>query len=79
MPVRVAWLRRRGVNLLAGRAVEGRLHPFTPAELGARFDLEEALSLGTLPLVWSAADRTETHRIEVMAPERFARELDRGL
>jgi len=58
-------LRRKGVNLLAGRAVERRLHPFTGAELGARFDLEDALTVGTLPLVWSAADRLETLRAYV--------------
>lgn len=58
-------LRRRGVNLLAGRAVERRLHPFTPAELGERFDIEEALGLGTLPLVWSAHERADTLRAYV--------------
>jgi predicted AAA+ superfamily ATPase len=58
-------LRRSGVNLLAGRAVERRLHPFTPAELGDRFDLEEALRLGTLPLVWSAAEPADTLRAYV--------------
>ncbi|MBI3783474.1 MAG: AAA family ATPase [Deltaproteobacteria bacterium] len=57
-------LRRSGVNLLAGRAVERRLHPFTPAELGERFDLEEALRLGTLPLVPQArnAEGVTSHR-----------------
>jgi len=58
-------LRRKGVNLLAGRAVERRLHPFTASELGDRFDLEEALALGTLPLIWSAEDRIETLRAYV--------------
>jgi predicted AAA+ superfamily ATPase len=58
-------LRRKGVNLLAGRAVERRLHPFTAAELGDRFSLEEALTYGTLPLVWSAADRAATLRAYV--------------
>ncbi len=58
-------LRRKGVNLLAGRAVERRLHPFTAAELGERFDLDDALSVGTLPLVWSAEDRVETLRAYV--------------
>jgi predicted AAA+ superfamily ATPase len=58
-------LRRRGVNLLAGRAVERHLHPFTPAELGERFDLEDALRFGTLPLVWSAAERPDTLRAYV--------------
>jgi predicted AAA+ superfamily ATPase len=75
-------LRRRGVNLLAGRAVERRLHPFTPAELGERFDLEDALRLGTLPLVWSAADRADTLRAYVqtyLAQEIQAEAAVRGL
>jgi len=58
-------LRRRGVNLLAGRAVERRLHPFVPEELGEHFDLEEALTTGTLPLVWSAEERADTLRAYV--------------
>jgi predicted AAA+ superfamily ATPase len=58
-------LRRRGVNLLAGRAVERRLHSFTPAELGVRVDLDDALRFGTLPLVWSAAERADTLRAYV--------------
>lgn len=49
-------LRRGGVNLLAGRALLRHMHPFLACELGAeRFDLERALRLGTLPLVWSSA------------------------
>jgi predicted AAA+ superfamily ATPase len=75
-------LRRRGVNLLAGRAVERRLHPFTPAELGERFDLEEALTVGTLPLVWSAGDRADTLRAYVqtyLAQEIQAEAAVRGL
>ena len=75
-------LRRRGVNLLAGRAVERRLHPLTPAELGERFDLEDALRLGTLPLVWSAADRADTLRAYVqtyLAQEIQAEAAVRGL
>lgn len=48
-------LRRGGVNLLAGRALLRHLHPFLACELGAgRFDLAQALRLGTLPLVWSS-------------------------
>jgi predicted AAA+ superfamily ATPase len=49
-------LRRSGVNLLAGRAVERALHPFMAAELGKRFDLERALTIGLVPLVWMADD-----------------------
>jgi predicted AAA+ superfamily ATPase len=48
-------LRRGGVNLLAGRALLRRLHPFMASELGAeRFDLGRALQLGMLPLVLAA-------------------------
>lgn len=44
-------LRRGGVNLLGGRAVQKTLHPFMAAELGPLFNLEEALHLGMLPVV----------------------------
>jgi uncharacterized protein len=44
-------LRRGGVNLLGGRAVQKTLHPFMAAELGAQCSLEEALRLGMLPVV----------------------------
>lgn len=50
-------LRRRGTNLLAGRAVMRTLHPFMAAELN-RFDFPGALTRGLLPLV-VAADRPE--------------------
>lgn len=75
-------LRRRGVNLLAGRAVERHLHPFTASELGDAFDLEKALTLGTLPLVWSAEDRRDTLRAYVqtyLAQEIRAEAAVRGL
>lgn len=42
-------LRRAGVNLLGGRAVECRLFPFTHIEIGSEFDLEGALQYGTIP------------------------------
>lgn len=42
-------LRRGSANLLAGRAVEFRLHPFSAPELGNTFDLSDALNWGTLP------------------------------
>ncbi len=53
-------LRRRGVNLLAGRAVLRGMHPFMAAELGDRFELEAALRDGLVPLVWDAADPGDT-------------------
>jgi len=49
-------LRRQGVNLLGGRAVQKTLHPYMAAELGSRFSLAQALRQGMLPLVWAAAD-----------------------
>jgi uncharacterized protein len=44
-------LRKGGVNLLAGRALMKHMHPFIAAELGDRFDLENALRIGQIPLV----------------------------
>jgi predicted AAA+ superfamily ATPase len=52
-------LRRGGVDLLAGRAVLRTLHPFMAAEL-ATFEIDEALRLGMLPLVRSAANPDDT-------------------
>jgi predicted AAA+ superfamily ATPase len=49
-------LKRTGVDLLAGRALVCRLHPFMAAELGDRFDFEAALKRGLLPLVWASED-----------------------
>ena len=53
-------LRRTGVDLLAGRAVLCTMHPFMAAELGDRFDLEQNLESGMVPLVLMAdvPDRT---------------------
>jgi uncharacterized protein len=45
-------LRRGGTNLLAGRARMLSMHPFTPSELGAKFDVKHALRYGLLPTVW---------------------------
>ncbi len=53
-------LKRSGVNLLAGRALYKKMHPFLPAELGEDFDLEDVLTYGSIPLVWNAPDKKET-------------------
>lgn len=55
-------LRRGATNLLAGRLVEARMHPFMAAELGASFDLQRALAIGLVPLVWDAPDSIATLR-----------------
>ena len=50
-------LKAAGVNLLAGRALHKTMHPLTPAELGADFNLDAALDSGTIPLVWVSEER----------------------
>ena len=49
-------LRRRGVNLLGGRARTHRLYPLTAVEAGADFTLERALVHGQLPSVYTQPD-----------------------
>ena len=55
-------LRRGSANLLAGRLVEAAMHPFMAAELGNRFDLQRALQIGLVPLIWGAKDPAGTLR-----------------
>jgi predicted AAA+ superfamily ATPase len=52
-------LKTRGTNLLAGRAVVRVMHPLLPEELGNAFDVETVLRWGSLPIVWTAPDRSE--------------------
>ncbi len=49
-------LKRTGANLLAGRAGWNQMFPFTSFELGAAFDLQSALSWGTLPSLSDTSD-----------------------
>ena len=49
-------LRRKGVNLLAGRALTYHMHPLTAAEQGAAFQLVESLRYGNLPARFSEDD-----------------------
>jgi uncharacterized protein len=53
-------LKRSGVNLLAGRAVHRMMLPLSPTELGPDFELERMLSIGSLPIVWTAEEPAET-------------------
>lgn len=52
-------LRRKGVNLLGGRAGRRSLHPLVRAELGKRFHLDRALEFGLLPSVWFSDEPAE--------------------
>ena len=49
-------LRRRGVNLLGGRARTLRMYPLTAVEAGPDFSLERALAHGQLPSVYNEPD-----------------------
>ena len=50
-------LKRKGVNLLGGRALVMKLHPFTHEELGRFFSLEGILRFGSLPPVATEPDK----------------------
>lgn len=52
-------LRRGGTDRLAGRVARRALYPFMAAELGAGFNLGDALGTGLLPLAVSAAEPEE--------------------
>ena len=49
-------LKRKGPNLLAGRALTLSMHPLSVAELGGDFQLEHSLRYGQLPSVYMEAD-----------------------
>ena len=52
-------LRRKGVNLLGGRARSRTLHPLLRIELGDRFDLDRALEHGLLPPIFFSESPAE--------------------
>lgn len=49
-------LRRKGVNLLGGRARTKHLHPLTYDELNDKFDLNKALNAGLIPSIYFSDD-----------------------
>jgi len=49
-------LRRKGVNLLAGRALTYHMHPLVAQELEQNFDFKHALTYGLLPSVIQYSD-----------------------
>jgi predicted AAA+ superfamily ATPase len=79
-------LKRGGANLLAGRAFVFNLFPLTCGELGAKFDLHEALSWGTLPKLYTYQDDKDRARFlnayvntyikEEIQVEQLVRNLD---
>ena len=53
-------LKRTGVNLLAGRALNRSMHPFVPEELDEPLDINNVLRFGLLPIVWDSVEKSET-------------------
>jgi predicted AAA+ superfamily ATPase len=49
-------IRKHGVNLLGGRASLRLMHPFMAAEMGTKFNLNDAIRVGMLPVVLGAND-----------------------
>ncbi len=49
-------LRQKGVNLLAGRALNFSFHQLTAGELGKDFNLEHSLKFGHLPCAYTESD-----------------------
>jgi uncharacterized protein len=75
-------LRKKGTNLLGGRARSRSLHPFTRIELQSQFDLARALEFGLLPPVYFSeapfedlAAYTGTYLREEIAAEAVVRNL----
>jgi predicted AAA+ superfamily ATPase len=75
-------LRRKGVNLLGGRAVTRHMHPLVAQELGGDFDLQRALQFGGLPLACTGAEPRDylksyvaTYLREEVQQEGFARNI----
>lgn len=54
-------LKRKGTNLLAGRALYYKMYPLTTLELGADFNLEKSLKFGHLPTVYSSSVNPEDY------------------
>jgi predicted AAA+ superfamily ATPase len=53
-------LKKEGADLLGGRAVYCRMHPFTAAELGKSFSLDKSLQTGLIPVVERSIDPAKT-------------------
>lgn len=55
-------LRRGKANLLPGRIHTYHLGPLVALELGYKMDINQALSTGTLPGIWTEKDSTEKYK-----------------
>ena len=76
-------LRQKGVNLLAGRALNYNMHPFIIQELEQDFDLKKVLQYGLLPCVYSSENSKkyletyiQTYLREEVLQEGLTRNID---
>jgi predicted AAA+ superfamily ATPase len=53
-------LKKEGADLLGGRALYCRMHPFTANELGTSFSIEKALQTGLIPVVERSPQPSKT-------------------
>jgi uncharacterized protein len=53
-------LKKTGADMLGGRALNCRMHPFTASELGNSFSLEKALLTGLIPVVERSPEPSKT-------------------
>ena len=75
-------LRCKGVNLLAGRALNYSMHPLTCYELGDDFSLATAIEFGLLPSIYSITDPKrylETYITSYLREEILQEGLTRNL
>jgi predicted AAA+ superfamily ATPase len=75
-------LKKKGVNLLAGRALCYNMHPLVIQEMDGSFDLSKVLEFGLLPAAISHGDPhsylhayTHTYIKEEVAQEGFSRDI----
>ncbi len=67
-------LKKGGADLLAGRATQKLMEPFSREELQASFDLDRALKWGTLPLIYLDPEN-EIETLEVYAQTYLKEEI----
>lgn len=75
-------LRRKGPNLLAGRALSYSMHPLTAIELGKDFNLNHSLAFGNLPSVYvesNPKDYLESYIKAFLVEEILQESLTRNL
>ncbi|PKM99138.1 MAG: ATPase [Elusimicrobia bacterium HGW-Elusimicrobia-2] len=75
-------LRKKGINLLGGRALTYHMYPLTSVELGRDFNLQHSLKYGQLPCVYTEADSgryLESYIKTYLEEEVFQEGLTRNL